>query len=87
MLRELDVPTVIARRVMLATGEEEQFAVSIEDARQVTLALARWARSLAAAGAFPMRPGAHCSSCQFNPVCAGGSAFPIARGAFVREMG
>ena len=87
VLRELDVPTVIARRVMLATGEEEQFAVSIEDARQVTLALARWARSLAAAGAFPMRPGAHCSSCQFNPVCAGGSAFPIAPGAFVRETG
>lgn len=85
VLRELDVPSVIARRVMLATGEEEQFAVSIEDARQVKLALARWARSLAAGGAFPMRPGAHCGSCQFNPVCAGGAGFPVARGAFIRE--
>lgn len=85
VLRELDVPSVIARRVMLATGEEEQFAVSREDTRPVTLALARWARSLAADGAFPMRPGAHCSSCQFNPVCAGATAFPVAPGAFVRD--
>lgn len=85
VLRELDVPSVIARRVTLATGEEEHFAVSREDARPVTLALARWARSLAADGAFPMRPGAHCSSCQFNPVCAGATGFPTAPGAFVRE--
>ena len=85
ILRELDVPSVIARRVMLATGEEEQFAVSREDVRQITLSLARWARGLTAGGAFPMHPGTHCSSCQFNPICAGGTGFPIARGAFVRE--
>lgn len=79
VLRELDVPSVVARRVMLTTGEEEQFAVSREDARQVTLSLARWARSLAAGTGFPMRPGAHCGSCQFNPVCAAGTEFPLAR--------
>ena len=86
ILQELDVPSVIARRVMLATGEEEQFAVFREDVRPITLSLARWARGLAAGGAFPMRPGAHCSSCQFNPICADGTGFPIARGAFVREI-
>lgn len=85
VLRELDVPNVIARRVMLATGEEEQFAVSREDTRQVKLSLARWARSLAARGASAKRPGAHCGSCQFNPACDGATGFPIARGAFVRE--
>ena len=85
VLGELDVSSVIARRIMLATGEEEQLVVSREDARQVTLSLARWARSLAAGGAFPMRAGVHCGSCQFNPACPGGTEFPLTRVVVGRE--
>ena len=87
ILQELDVPTVIARRIMLGTGEEERFAVSVEDVSGVTLALGRWARGLLAERAFPMQAGTHCASCQFNPICAEGVAYAVAPGAFVRKSG
>ena len=85
VLTELDVPSVIANRILLATGEEERFVVSEKDVRQVTLSLNRWVRRLVAGGEFPMRAGLHCASCQFNPICVRGAEVPIARGAFVRR--
>ena len=69
VLLELDLSSVIARRITLATGEEERFAVTTRDVRQVTLALRRWIARLAVGGAFQARPGAHCRSCEFNPIC------------------
>lgn len=87
VLRELDQRSVIARRIMLATGEEERFAVSAEDARQVTLSLTRWTRGLLAGRGFPTLAGSHCASCQFNPICTEGAEYPIARGAFIRKQG
>ena len=83
-LLELDLPSVVARRIVLATGEEERFALMAEDVRQVTLSLRRWAARLAVSGAFPPRVGAHCGSCQFNPICADGARYPAARRAFIR---
>ena len=83
-LLELNLPSVIARRTVLATGEEERFALMAEDVRQVTLSLRRWAARLAVSGAFPPRVGTHCGSCQFNPICAAGAQYPAARRAFVR---
>ena len=75
VLLELDQSSVIARRITLATGEEEKFALTARDVRQVTLALRRWIARLAASGAFPARVGAHCTSCQFNPICTEKPAF------------
>ena len=69
VLLELDQSSVIARRIALATGEEEVFLLTRKDVRQVTLALRRWTARLAASGAFHARPGAHCRSCEFNPIC------------------
>ena len=69
VLLELDLSSVIARRIALATGEEERFALTARDVRQVTLALRRWIARLAVSGAFQARVGAHCTSCQFNPIC------------------
>lgn len=69
ILLELDLSSVIARRIALATGEEETFALTARDVCQVTLALRRWTARLTASGTFQARPGAHCTSCQFNPVC------------------
>jgi len=83
-LLEFDLRSVIARRIALATGEEERFALMAEDVRQVKLALRRWATRLAVGGAFQPRTGAHCASCQFNPICVDGVQYPAARRAFVR---
>ena len=83
VLLELDLPSIIARRTVLATGEEERFALMAEDVRQVTLSLRRWWARLAAGG-FPPRVGPHCASCQFNPICAEGARFPAKKSAFVR---
>ena len=84
VLLELDLPSVIARRIVLATGEEERFALMAEDVRQVTQSLRRWVARLAASGAFPPRVGTHCASCQFNPICAEGARIPASRRAFIR---
>ena len=83
-LLELDLPSIIARRTVLATGEEERFVLMAEDVRQVTLSLRRWASRLAEGGRFQTRVGPHCASCQFNPVCTEGSQIPAARAAFMR---
>ena len=83
VLLELDLPSIIARRTVLATGEEERFALMAGDVRQVTLSLRRWLARLAAGG-FPPRVGPHCASCQFNPICDEGARFPATRRAFVR---
>ena len=69
VLLELDQSSVIARRIALATGEEEIFLLTRKDVRQVTLALRRWTARLAVSGAFDARPGAHCRSCEFDPIC------------------
>lgn len=69
ILSELNLRSVIARRIILPTGEEDRFAFSVEDVGQTTLALSRWTRSLHARGAYAANVGTHCSSCQFNPVC------------------
>ena len=39
ILLELDLPSVIARKTILATGEEQRFALTKRDVRQVTLSL------------------------------------------------
>ena len=69
ILNELNLRSVIARRVMLATGEEDRFAFAAEDVDQTILALRRWARRSHSSGVYPANVGAHCPSCQFNPVC------------------
>ncbi len=74
VLLELDLSSVIARRIILTTGEEERFVLTTKDVRQVTLALRRWIARLAVSGAFPARVGAHCTSCQFNTICTERSA-------------
>ncbi len=76
VLRELDLRSVIARRIVLATGDEERFVVSAEDVRQVTLSLLRWARALTPPRLSRKRTGRHCASCQFNTKCSGASAYP-----------
>lgn len=85
VLRDLTLSSVIANCILLESGEEERFAVSEQDVRQVTLSLTRWVRRLMTDGAYPMRAGPHCASCQFNPVCVQGGEFPVARGAFIRS--
>ena len=69
ILRELNLGSVIARRIKLPTGVEDRFAFSVEDVRQATLSLKRWARRLQSSRVYRANVGAHCSSCQFHPVC------------------
>lgn len=69
ILRELNLGSVIARRIKLPTGAEDRFAFSVEDVRQATLSLKRWARRLQSSRVYRANVGAHCSSCQFHPVC------------------
>ncbi|MYA60129.1 MAG: hypothetical protein F4X40_06180 [Chloroflexi bacterium] len=85
ILKELNQSTVIARRVMLATGEEERFAVSARDARRVILALRRWASGMLTKRTYWTRPGPHCASCQFNPIC-GAAARGAKSRAFIRTV-
>jgi putative RecB family exonuclease len=63
------VQTVIARRLVVATGEEDRFGVHDADFQRVRLALKRWIGRLSYMKDFAPRPGRHCASCQFNPVC------------------
>ena len=86
-MQELNVTSAIARRIVLSTGEEERFAVTAEDVRRITLALGRWIRRLVAGNTFPVHTGAHCASCQFNPVCVGGAEYSVAPGALVQPLG
>ena len=83
-----DLPSVIARQIILATGEEQRFALTARDVRQVTLSLRRWVARQAASGAYPPRVGAHCSSCQFNPICEEGTRFqPLREYSFSESSG
>ena len=81
VLREFNLQSVIARRIVLQTGSEERLAVGVQDARQVTLSLQRWLRRLTNSGSFPGNTGAHCASCQFNLVCPEDTHPPLARNA------
>lgn len=83
-LLDLGLSSVIARRTILTTGQEEQFALTSKDVRRVTLSLRRWLSRLTACRVFSPRVGAHCSSCQFNPICTAGRGFPTTPGAFVQ---
>ena len=87
VLLEFNLGSVIARRIMLPTGEEERFMFAAQDVRQITLALRRWARRLAASEGFPACVGPHCASCQFNLVCEKGAQVPLSRGAIIRRSG
>ena len=69
ILRELDLQAVIAREISLQTGREERFLMTVDDARQVELALLRWARRVYRTESFRANIGTHCVSCQFYPVC------------------
>ena len=69
ILRELDLQVVIAREISLQTGREERFLMTIDDARQIELALLRWARRVYRTESFRANIGTHCVSCQFYPVC------------------
>ena len=69
ILRQQDLQSVIAREVSLRSGREERFLMTLEDVRQVELALLRWARRVYRRESFPARIGTHCTSCQFNPLC------------------
>lgn len=86
VLRELDLRSVIARRIMLATGDEERFLVAAEDVRQVRLSLLRWAKALTPPRLMQKRIGRHCASCQFNTRCSGASAYPPRSSALVSTM-
>ena len=86
-MHELDLKSVISRRIILPAGEEERFVVAQKDVRRVTLALDRWTRGLVMESTFPMNAGAHCASCQFNPICTAGTEYPVSRRAFVQPVG
>ena len=84
VLLEFNLQSVIARRIMLQTGNEERFALAAQDVRQITLSLGRWMRRLANSESFPGNVGPHCASCQFNPICPEGAQVPVARSAILR---
>ncbi|MYF29643.1 MAG: hypothetical protein F4169_12470, partial [Gammaproteobacteria bacterium] len=62
ILRELRHTSVIARRTLLQTGEEQRFALSEDDTRAVSLALRRWFHRVNTSDAYPPNPGPHCGS-------------------------
>jgi len=76
VLQELRLSSVIARRTLLQTGEEQRFALSADDNRAVSLALRRWFYRINTSDGYPPNPGPHCASCQYNPACPEGARFP-----------
>lgn len=76
VLHELRISSVIVRRTLLQTGEEQRFALSKDDTQAVSLALRRWFYRINNSDGYPPNPGPHCASCQYNSVCPHGARFP-----------
>ena len=85
VLRDLQLSSVIARRTLLQSGEEQRFALSEEDTRSVSLALRRWFFRMKTVDGYPPNPGPHCASCQFNPTCPEATRFPLSPRAIRRS--
>ena len=85
ILRELDLQAVIAREISLLTGKEERFLMTGDDARQVELALLRWARQVYRTESFRANIGTHCVSCQFYPVCPEARKVAIEDGIILQQ--
>lgn len=85
VLRGFQLPSVIARRTLLQTGEEQRFALSNDDTRSVSLALRRWFFRMKTSYGYPANPGPHCASCQFNPTCPEATRFPLSTSAIERS--
>ena len=84
VLRDSQLTSVIARRTLLQSGEEQRFGLSEDDARSVSLALRRWFFKMNTSDGHPPNPGPHCASCQFNPMCPEATRFPLSPRAFRR---
>ena len=84
VLRDSQLTSVIARRTLLQSGEEQRFALSEDDTRSVSLALRRWFFRMQNADGYPPNPGSHCASCQFNPTCPEAARVPLSPRAFRR---
>ena len=85
VLRELKLASVLARRTLLQTGEEQRFALSEDDTRPISLALRRWFFRINTADEYQANPGPHCASCQFNPICPEAARFPLSPRAIRRS--
>lgn len=85
VLRDFQLSSVIARRTLLRTGEEQRFALSEDDTRSVSLALRRWFFRMKNAGGYQPNPGPHCASCQFNPTCPEATRVPLSSRAIRRS--
>ena len=86
VLLEFNLQSVIARRLLLLSGNEERFPLAARDVPKVILSLRRWMRRLEENAEYPGNVGAHCASCQFNPVCPEDMRVPLAKNAIIREQ-
>jgi len=73
--------SVIARRLVIPTGDNEKLFVQRVDLGHIRLAVRRWIGRLSYMTDFHPRAGRHCASCQFNPICPA-AAVPTSPKAF-----
>lgn len=68
-LLEYRAPAVLVRRHQLGTGNNDEVVLREADVGRIHRALRRWINRVWLTTAFTARPGLHCRSCQFNPIC------------------
>jgi len=76
-LLEYHVPAVLVRRHQLGTGDNDDVVIRETDPKRISKALRRWINRIWRTREFVARPGLHCRSCQFGPICPS-AAFPPA---------
>ncbi|MTK63121.1 MAG: hypothetical protein F8N15_00915 [Methanobacterium sp.] len=74
-LLDYQLPTVRAHRHLIPTAEQESIVLGAEDTQRISMALIRWIGQCTSDQQHHARPGRHCASCQFNPMCDR-AAFP-----------
>ena len=77
-LLEYNLSSLLSYRHLLPTDEQEPLSVRGEDLPRVWAALARWIDRVIRNRQYKPRPGKHCASCQFNPICPAASQPPDA---------
>jgi putative RecB family exonuclease len=77
-LLEYQPPALRACRHLLPTGEREEIALGAADLPRLRSALRRWIKLCWRNSQREPRPGQHCASCQFNPICPAASVPAIA---------
>ncbi len=73
---EYKLPAVRASRHMVPTAEQESIIVNRTDLPRVRGALRRWIERCSRDHEYAARPGRHCASCQFNPICRSAACPP-----------